>query len=280
MDGVEFIRARIARIFWRGTPVHQELAVRVELGDALAAVPVADEERAVGQPGDVGRPIEERSSLASPLPLGAERHHQLAVVGELVDHVQLIVDHPHVLVAIVRVHLDLVRPAAARHLEQLVVLRPPLHHLAVAIDDEDHMVITPLPSTLLSRLACGTEPVIVARSRTRRLEHAVGRPRLRARRQRQLTALGDPDAIGRLCIDRTDRSPRPAVVLHAIIPIGQRLRPVRHELVRSEFLLPSFFLRRRSCGRLGGGIRSSGRRRPAGGQHRQSQATKHREHDE
>ena len=76
--------------------------------------------------------------------------HQLAVVGELVDDVQLIVDHPDVLLGIVRVHLDLVRPAPAGHLEELVVLRPRLHHLAAAIDDEDHVVIPPLPAALVA----------------------------------------------------------------------------------------------------------------------------------
>ena len=80
--------------FGAAAPVHQELAVLVELRDARAAVAVADEERAVGQPRDVGRPIEQLAAVASALALGAERHHQLAVVGELVDHVQLVVDTP------------------------------------------------------------------------------------------------------------------------------------------------------------------------------------------
>ena len=139
----------LLRILGRAAPVHQELAVLVELRDARAAVAVADEERAVGQPVDIGGPIEELAAIAPSLALGAERHHQLAVIGELVDDVQLVVEHPDVLLGIVRAHLDLVWSAPAGHLEEFVVLRPRLDHLAGAIHDEDDVVIASLPAALL-----------------------------------------------------------------------------------------------------------------------------------
>ena len=73
--------------------------------------------------------------------------HQLAVVCEPVDHVQLVVDHPDVFVRIVRAHLDGVRPSPARLLaEQLVVLRPLVNEPAVAIDNEDDVLEPALPS--------------------------------------------------------------------------------------------------------------------------------------
>src|SRR6266849_10693040 len=88
--------------------------------------------------------------------------NKYAVVGELVNHLQLVVEHPHVLVLVVRAHLDLVRPAPARHLEDLVVLRPLLYELAVAIHHEDDVVIAPFPAALRLRLARGAEPVVIA----------------------------------------------------------------------------------------------------------------------
>ncbi len=179
-------------------------------------------------------------------PLVPERHHQLAVVGELVNLVELIVEHPYVLLGIVRAHLDLVRAAPARRVEQLVVLRPPLHHLAGAIDDEDHVVIAALPAALLGRLARRALAIVVAGGAAARgREQRVRRPGLGARRQRQLAALSDPDAIGRLGEHRADRTPGPAIVLDAVWSVGQRLRPVRHRFVRTELLLSASLLQ---CG--------------------------------
>ena len=60
---------------------------------------------------------------------------------------EIVVEHPYVLLRIVRVHLDLVRAARAFLLEDLVVLGPRLHVPAVAIDDED--AVHPFP--VLSR---------------------------------------------------------------------------------------------------------------------------------
>jgi hypothetical protein len=79
-----------------------------------------------------------------------------------VNDVQLIVDDPHVLGRIVGAHLDLVRSASALHVEELVVLWPVLHLLAVPIDNEDHVMVATLPATLFRGLARGAEPVVVA----------------------------------------------------------------------------------------------------------------------
>ena len=233
------------RILRRTAPIHQELPILVELRDTGAAVAIADEERAVRQPIDVGRPIEQLAGVAAALALGAERHHELAVVGELEDDMQLIIDHPHVLLGIVRAHLDLVRPAAAGHLEELVVLRPRLHHLAGAVDDENHVVVAALPTAFLRRFTRRAEAIVIARRvAARRIEQRVWRPRLRAGRQRQFAALRDPDPIGGFCVDSAHRAPGPAIVLDAVGAIRQRLRPVLDELVRTELFLAAFLLGR------------------------------------
>ena len=63
----------------------------------------------------------------------ADRLHELlAVVRELVDHVHVVVDDPHVLLGIVRADVDRVRAP-----QQLVPLRPRLDDVAVRVDDDD-----------------------------------------------------------------------------------------------------------------------------------------------
>ena len=205
VHGVPLVGAGVLGILGRRPPVHQEFAVLVELGNPRAAIAIADEKRAVGKPGNIGRPIEEPASVASTLSLGAERHHELAVVGELVDHMELVVEHPDVLLWIVGAHLDLVGTATARRLEELVMLRPRLDHLPGTINDEDDVVIPALPPALGRRLARGAKPIVVARRATpRRIQHGVRRPGRGAGRQRQLAALSDPDAVRRLGVDRAD----------------------------------------------------------------------------
>ena len=170
---------------------------------------------------------------------------------ELVDHVQLIVEHPDMFLGVVRVHFDLVRPAPALHLEQLVVLGPRLHHLAVAIDHEDHVVVSPLPpALLLCRFARRAEPIVVSGGTAPRgIEQRVRRPRLGAGGQRELAPLCNPDPVWRLGVHGADGSPGPALVLDAVGLIGQRLRPVLNQLVGTKLFLASFFLHRRChCG--------------------------------
>src|SRR5688500_11360586 len=92
VDRVELVRPRVVRILRWATPVLDELAVLVKFRHARAAVAVADEERAVRQPIDVGRPIEQSPRIAAALTDGAKRHDQLAVVGEFPNDVLLVVD--------------------------------------------------------------------------------------------------------------------------------------------------------------------------------------------
>ena len=130
VDGVPLVGARVLRIGGRLSPVHDEFVVGAELRDARAAVAIADEVRPVGQPRNVGRPIE-RIRTAPSLSELAERVHQLPVVGEAVDHVQLVVDDPDVLLLVVGTDLDLVRAASAGQLaEQLVEVRPLVDEVA------------------------------------------------------------------------------------------------------------------------------------------------------
>src|SRR5205823_7394793 len=87
VNRIELVGSGILRIFRRVAPVHQKLSILIELRDASAAVPVADKECAVGQPRDIGRTIKELAAVTSSLAFCAERHHQLSIVSELVDHV-------------------------------------------------------------------------------------------------------------------------------------------------------------------------------------------------
>src|SRR5678816_3723194 len=97
MRRIELAIARAAN-----APRHQELAVLVELHDAAVPIAVADEERAVGKPRDVGRPLEMRGVVARFITL-TERHQQLLpVVGELEDLMVDVVHNPDVVFGIVR----------------------------------------------------------------------------------------------------------------------------------------------------------------------------------
>src|SRR4029453_13066438 len=106
------------------------------------------------------------------------RLYQLAVVGELEELMEVVIHDPDVLLRIVRVDLDLVRTARAFLREDLVVLRPRLHHAAVAIDDDDAVL-----------------PVLILRA------GGVARKRnaeLRAGRQWNHSPLHNPHSVWRL----------------------------------------------------------------------------------
>ena len=122
-----------------------KLSFGVVLGDARAAVAVGDEVGAVGQPRDVRRPIERVRSAAAHAELSLAVH-QLPVVGEAVDHVQLVVDDPDVLLLVVRADLDLMRSAAAGQLrEHLVEMRPLVDEVALAVHDDRSSARTGAP---------------------------------------------------------------------------------------------------------------------------------------
>src|SRR5688500_4878059 len=128
VDSVELVRPRVIRILRRTTPVLDELAVLVKFRHARAAVTVADEERAVREPVNVGWPIEQSPGIAAALTDGAKRHDQLTVVGEFPDDVLLVVDDPHVLGGVLRIHLALVRSAPARRLREPLLHERPIPH--------------------------------------------------------------------------------------------------------------------------------------------------------
>ena len=148
VHGVELVRAGIRGIFRRPAPVLDEVVVRVVFRDARAAVAVRDEVGAVRQPRDVSRPIERVRAAAAHAQL-ALAHLELPVVREAIDHVQLVVDDPDVLLGVVRADLDLMRAAAARQLaEQLLEVRPLVDEVAFAVDDDDRVFPAPFPAAL------------------------------------------------------------------------------------------------------------------------------------
>ena len=133
-------------------PVHEEVVVRVELGHTLPAVAVADEVRALRQPGDVGGPVEEPPRVPPSLAECAVGENELTVISELVDDVELVVDDPDVLFWIVGAHLDLVGSSAAWKLrKEFVGVRPFIDHVAVPIKHDDAVLEAPLPSATVLR---------------------------------------------------------------------------------------------------------------------------------
>src|SRR5215831_17203174 len=91
------------------------------------------------------------------LALDAERLHELlAVVCELVDDMIAVLDDPDVLLGIVRIHRDRMRPP-----EQRVPLRPVFRDVAVGIDDQ-HAVFPPCIDAELSLPAVPAVATLVA----------------------------------------------------------------------------------------------------------------------
>ena len=143
-------------------PIDDEVVFRVVLGHARAAVAVGDEVGPVRQPRDVRRPIERVRPAAAHAEL-ALAVHELPVVGEAVDHVELVVDDPDVLLLVVRADLDLMRPPAAGQLaEHLVEMRPLADQVALAVHDDDRVLKAAFPSALRLRLTRGRDAVAVA----------------------------------------------------------------------------------------------------------------------
>ena len=217
-------------ILRRLAPVLDELVVRAELRDARAAVAVGDEIRAVGQPGDVGRPVERVRPAAAHAEL-ALAHLELTVVREAIDHVQLVVDDPDVLLGIVRADLDLMRTAAARQLaEHRIEVLPLVDEVAFAVDDDDRVLPAAFPAARGLRLARRGDAVAVAgRIAAGRVERPYGVHGAAPSRQRQLAAHREPDSVRALGVDAAERAPGPAVV--RVPRIGQRLRPVLDDAV-------------------------------------------------
>src|SRR6185436_6806946 len=138
-------------------------------------------------------------------------HLELTVVREAIDHVQLVVDDPDVLLGIVRADLDLMRAAAARQLaEHRIEMRPLVDEVAIAVYDDDRVLEPPLPTALRFLAARRGDAVAVAgRVAARRIQRRIRRPRRGALGQRQLAAHRDPDAVGALRVDAAERAPGP-----------------------------------------------------------------------
>src|SRR5687768_12329210 len=100
-----------------------------------------------------------------------------------------------------------------------------------------------LPAALGGRLTRGAQAIGVAGGAAARWrQQCVRCPWFGLLRERQLAALGYPDSIGCLRVHSPHRTPGPSLVFDAIRSIGQRLRPVRHDLVMAELLLSPLLL--------------------------------------
>ncbi len=242
-------------------PVHQELSILVELRDTSAGVTVGHEERPIRQPVHERRPIEV-GRISTFLLRRADRLHQLlAVVGELVDHLHVVVDNPHVLLGMVRADVHGMRAP-----QDLVPLRPRLDDVAVGVGDDDAVLPLGVDAKLSIRRALDPEHVVSAfprrqplacvligsaGARERRLRRVSPHPRHRKadagahlwqqRRPwgvhlRELTAEQHEDAIRTLGKHALSRTVGPLLIS------GQRadvLRPAFDDLIRAgEILVP------------------------------------------
>ena len=202
MDRIELARSRA-----RFAPLEQVFAVLVELHHPRIAVAVADEKITVRQKRDVGGSTEV-TLVACGHAKFSERHQQLAVIRELVNHVRAVIDEPDMTVGIIRVHHH-----AMGSYKQIVVLFPGIDEFAIAI--ENHEVVLP------ARVSLG----ITGRQRkTGRV--AFGNDRVRRRNRRQATTLEHVNAIGALRPDATRRTGLPAVSTGIVRPAdGNVIRP-------------------------------------------------------
>ena len=184
----------------RNLPFLSNFATRV------FAVAVADEERAVGQPRDVGRPLEVRAVVPGFVAFAERQQQLLAVVAELPDLVMDVVHHPDAVLRIVGVDQDRVRAAAVG--EQVIPLRPRLDRLPVRIDDDD----------AVAELRRGRRRLLVERA------PEAGEAERQRGGQLQLAAVRDEDPVGRLGEDAAGRAPDVAG-----LRIAERERPVRDD---------------------------------------------------
>src|SRR5262245_2444632 len=162
MHRVELIGARILRVFRRLTPVHYELVVRIEFRNAGPAVAVGNEIGSVWQPGDVRRAIKRVRTTPSHAEL-SQCVDKLAVIGELIDDVQLVIDDPNVLLLIVWTDLDLMRsPAAGLLAKELLHVRPFVDQIAIPIDDKNRVLKSSFPAAQINLLAGRRKTVCVA----------------------------------------------------------------------------------------------------------------------
>ena len=109
------------------------LQVAVEDHDAVVIQTIGDQNSAVGEKSHVLRLAEMRAVRALHA-LFAQRLQQFAsVVGENVDHVVGLVDHPDTVLRIIRADANAVRPRALGIGKEMIPLRPALAHLAIGV---------------------------------------------------------------------------------------------------------------------------------------------------
>src|SRR3989454_4305246 len=134
-DAVHVIHIAGSLFVWRRTllsPTEEKLAVLVELRDTRSVVPIGHEHGAVRKPCQKRRPVE-MSAVGAAHPGGAYGLDELfSVVCELVNGVHVIVQHPHILVRIVRIDGHKVRA-----LQNLVPLGPAFDDVSVGVRHQD-----------------------------------------------------------------------------------------------------------------------------------------------
>ena len=248
VDIVHVAGARfVAAGFTPHAPIKQEVAIGVELGHARAVVPVGHVETAVARPRHERRPVEVRG-IGTQDVAGPDRLDKLlAIVGELVDGVTVVIDDPDVLLSIVRADVHRVRP-----LEDLVPLRPLFGDVALRVDDDETVFPAGIDAELtirrlrpppdlqaLRRVAtgasgsgqCGGGVAAPGQSPDREL-HARSKLRhpghRRSRNVRQLAPGEQIHTVRALREDALRRSPGPVLVprqrAHILRPVGGVIR--------------------------------------------------------
>jgi hypothetical protein len=122
---------------------------RTEFRDPRSRVPICDEESAIGQPVNVGRPVEV-CGIRPGYFRRSDRLEQFApIVCELIDDLHIVIHDPDILLRIVWADIDRMRAA-----KQLIPLLPGLDDFAGAIHNH-HAVF---PFRVDSELAIGLSP--------------------------------------------------------------------------------------------------------------------------
>ena len=194
VDGNRMWRVELAVSGAGCPPGQQELSVLVELYDTRIAISVAYKKRAIRQPGDVGGPLEMFVVVAGLIPHSKGHQQLLAIIGEFENLMMNVVNHPDVVLGIVRADQDGVRSTAI--LEEMIPLRPCFDQLAAGIHDSD---------TVLKhgRHTCGLL--------TERTPEAIETAR-QFIRQLQFAAVADKDFVGRFSENSTGRSPNISLI--------------------------------------------------------------------
>src|SRR5262249_12065813 len=145
VDNIEVIRTRLpASRFASLTPGSDKFPILIELHNAIAVVPVSDEHRPIQKERQERRPVEVRR-VSALFADGPDRLDELfAVVRELEQSCNVVIEDPDVLLGIPRVDVDRMR--APQH---LVPLSPLLDDVTPGVEDKDEVLparINPRPA--------------------------------------------------------------------------------------------------------------------------------------